>query len=334
MSDLVSFGEIMMRLSTPARLRFADAPHLEISFGGAEANAAVQAVQLGASATFVTRLPENDHGHRCVEALRGRGIDVSHIQHGPGRMGLFFVESGEGQRPSRVAYDRQHSALTRIQPGMFDWPSIFAGAKWFHWSGITPALGDGCAAVCREACEAARKLGLAVSFDVNYRSALWSTADAAARLVPMLPGLDLCVCGEDEAVSILGADTLEDEDEARLPAIAASLVRRHGFRRVAMTTRIGQSASSVTWRAMLFDQGHAYFSRTHEIGIVDRIGSGDAFTGALIYSLLRGDEPGYAVEFASAAGAWKHTVPGDWNRASTAELEALSRGEGGGRIRR
>ncbi len=324
----------MMRLSTPARLRFADAPHLEISFGGAEANVAVQAVQLGASAAYVTRLPDNDHGSRCIEALRGRGVDTSRILRGPGRMGLFFVESGEGQRPSRVAYDREHSSFATVKPGTFDWDAIFADAKWFHWSGISPALGEGCAAVCREACEAARRRGLAVSFDVNYRSALWSIPKAAERLVPLLGDLDLCVCGEDEAVNILGADNLEDEDEARLPAIAASLARRHGFRRVAMTSRMGASASEVTWRAMLFDQGQAYFSRIHEIGIVDRIGSGDAFTGALIFSLLRGDEPGHAVEFASAAGAWKHTVPGDWNRASTAELEALSRGEGGGKIRR
>ncbi len=324
----------MMRLSTPERLRFADAPHLGISFGGAEANVAVQVAQLGATAAYVTRLPESDLGSRCVEALRGRGVEVSFIQRGAGRMGLYFVESGEGQRPSRVAYDREHAAIVAAQPGMFDWEAIFTGAQWFHWSGITPVLSEGCAAVCREACEAARRLGLAISFDVNYRAALWSTTQAAEVLGPMAAGMDLCVCGEDEAVHILGAETMEDEDEARLPAIAASLVRRHGFRRVAMTSRVGESASSTTWRAMLFDKGQAYFSRTHEIGIVDRVGSGDAFTGALIYSLLRGDEPSHSVEFASAAGAWKHTIPGDWNRASTRELEALSRGEGGGKIRR
>ncbi len=324
----------MMRLSTPYRLRFADAPHLEITFGGAEANVAVQLAQFGSRATFVSRLPENDLGERCVEALRGRAVDVSRIQRGPGRMGLYFVESGEGQRASRVEYDRQHAAITHAQPGMFDWDTILEGAKWFHWSGITPALSEGCAAVCREACAAARRKGLVVSFDVNYRAALWSVAEAAATLIPLMREVDLCVCGETEAIGILGAETMEDEDEARLPAIADSLTRRHGFKRVAMTSRQGDSASRTVWRAMLFDKGQAYFSRMHTIDVVDRVGTGDAFTGALISSLLRGEEPGQAVEFAAAAGAWKHTIPGDWNRATFGEIEALSRGEGGARIRR
>jgi 2-dehydro-3-deoxygluconokinase len=334
MSDVVCFGEIMMRLSTPQKHRFADAPHMEITFGGAEANFAVQVTQLGGTATFVTRLPDNDLGDRCVEALRGRGVDASRIVKGPGRMGLYFVEPGEGQRATRVVYDREYSSVTAIEPGMFDWDAILEGSRWFHWSGITPSLSKGCAAVCREASEAARRKGLAVGFDVNYRAGLWSHAAASQTLVPLVRGVDLCVCGEDEAVKIFGAETLEDEDEARLPAVAASLAKLHGFRRVAMTCRYGDRASRTTWRAMLFDEGRVYFSRTHEIDIVDRVGSGDAFSGALVYSLLRGDEPAHAIELAAAAGAWKHTIPGDWNRGNVRELEALSRGEGGGRIRR
>jgi 2-dehydro-3-deoxygluconokinase len=334
MADVVCFGEIMLRLTTPLRQRFGDAAYLDIAFGGAEANAAVQMAQLGASAAFVTRLPENDLGSRCVETLLSRGVDVSRIQRGPGRMGLYFVEPGAGLRSSKVTYDRAHSTVSMSQPGMFDWDAIFAGAKWFHWSGITPALSEGCAAVCREACEAAKARGLSVSFDVNFRAALWSDTEAAATFAPLMQYVDLCVCGEDEAVRILGAETLEDEDEARLPAIAASLARLHGFRRVAMTSRHGASADRTVWRAMLMEEGRAYFSRIHEIDIADRVGSGDAFTGALIFSLLRKDEPGHAVEFASAAGAWKHEIPGDWNRATVEELEELAKGEGGGRIRR
>lgn len=325
----------MLRLTTPNYQRFADAPFLDLTWGGAEANAAVQLAQLGCSTAFVSRLPANDLADRCVGALRSRGIDTSFLQRGGERLGVYFVEPGASGRPTKVIYDRQHAAIRDAQPGMFAWDKIFEGAKWFHFSGITPALGPGPATVCAEACRAARAKGLTISFDVNFRARLWSQEEAAETLEPLMKFVDVCVSGEDEAVNILGAETMDEEETARLPAIAASLARRHGFKTVAMTSRSSASASDTAFRGMLYTgTGGPHFSRQHQIAIVDRIGTGDAFTGGLIFALLRGDAPEQAIEFATAAGAWKHTIPGDWNRVTIGELESLAAGAGGGRVQR
>lgn len=335
MADVICFGEVMLRLTVPHFHRFADAPYLDLAWGGAEANTAVQLAQLGCPTAFVSRLPENDLGERCVGALRSRGIDTSFLMRGGDRVGVYFVEPGASGRPTKVIYDRQHAAIRDAQPGMFDWVTIFAGAKWFHFSGITPALGKGCAAVCAEACAAARANGMTVSFDVNYRSRLWDHAAARATLLPLMEYVDVCVSGEDEAVNVLGAETMDEEETARVPAIADSLAKLHGFKTVAMTCRSSASASDTTFRGMLYTgAGGPHFSRQHDIAIVDRIGTGDAFTGGLIFALLRGDDPDDAIEFATAAGAWKHTIPGDWNRVTLAELESLAAGAGGGRVQR
>lgn len=334
MPDVICFGEVMLRLSTPHFQRFADAPYLDLGWGGAEANSAVQLAQLGVSTALVSRLPQNDLADRCVGALRSRGIDTSFLQRGGERIGVYFVEPGASGRPTKVVYDRQHASIRDVQPGMFDWKSIFSGAKWFHFSGITPALGDGCAAICAEACQAARAQGLTISFDVNYRARLWDHARAAAVLLPLMQYVDVCVSGEDEAVNILGAESMEEEETARVPAIAASLAKRHGFKTVAMTCRSSASASDTTFRGMLYTGAGPHFSRQHQISIVDRIGTGDAFTGGLIFALLRGSSADDAIEFATAAGAWKHTIPGDWNRVTLEELETLASGMGGGRVQR
>jgi 2-dehydro-3-deoxygluconokinase len=335
MADVICFGEVMLRLTTPNFHRFADAPFLDLTWGGAEANTAVQLAQLGCPTAFVSRLPESDLGDRCVGALRSRGIDTSFVLRGGDRLGVYFVEPGASGRPTKVIYDRQHAAIRDAQPGMFNWEKIFTGAKWFHFSGITAALGEGCAAVCAEACAAAHDQGLTVSFDVNYRSRLWDHARARATLLPLMQHVDVCITGEDEAVKILGAETMDEEETAKVPAIAASLAKKHGFKTVGMTCRSSESASDTTFRGMLHTGGGGpHFSRRHEIAIVDRIGTGDAFTGGLIFALLRGDAPEEAIEFATAAGAWKHTIPGDWNRVTLAELEALAEGAGGGRVQR
>jgi 2-dehydro-3-deoxygluconokinase len=334
MADVICFGEVMLRLTVPNFHRFADAPFLELGFGGAEANTAVQLAQLGRSTAFVSRLPENDLADRCLGALKSRGIDTSAVQRGGERLGVYFVEPGASGRPTKVTYDRQHAPVRDCRPGMFDWSAIFDGAKWFHFSGISPALGDGCAAVCEEACKAARARGLMISFDVNFRARLWDEAHAAEVLLPMMQYVDVCVTGEDEAVNILGAESMEEEETARVPAIAASLAKRHGFKKVAMTCRSSASASDTAFRGMLYTGAGPHFSRRHQIAIVDRIGTGDAFTGGLIFALLRGDSDDDAIEFATAAGAWKHTIPGDWNRVTLAELEALASGIGGGRVQR
>lgn len=334
MAEVVCFGEVMLRLTTPQFSCLADASSLDVTFGGAEANVAVQLAQFGRCADFVSRLPENGLGDRCVEELRGRGVGTASILRGGPRMGVYFLEQGAGQRPGRVTYDRQHTAISEMRPGMVDWEKRLAGARWFHWSGITPGLGGGCAAVCREACEAAKRLGLIVSFDVNFRSKLWSREAAAAALQPLIRFVDVCIAGEIDAADILGAGAQTGDEEERLTESARALVERYGLKTVAMTCRTGDSASHTTFRGMIHTGRRSFFSRQHEITVVDRVGTGDAFTGGLIFSMLRADEPARVIEFAAATGAWKHTIPGDWNRCTVAEIEGLAAGTGGARIGR
>ena len=328
MSTVVTFGELMFRLTTPGHQRFAQAAHFEITPGGAEANVAVLIARLGGSAEFVSRVPAHDIGQRAIDELRRHGVGTAHIARGGERIGLYFLEQGASQRPGNVIYDRARSAITEVQPGDFDWTRIFAGAGWFHWSGITPALSRSAARVSEEACGAAGKRGLTVSFDINFRAKLWSTKAAGRALRPLMQYVDLCVAGADEARSILGAKGGTDE------AVAADLAERFGFKTVAMTSRQSGSASATNCGAMLFTGGRAFHSPRHEIAIVDRVGSGDAFTGALIFSLMRGDAPQSAVNFAAAANALKHTIPGDFTLVSLAEVEALAAGGHGGRVRR
>ncbi len=334
MAEVVCFGEVMLRLTTPQFSSFVDAPYLDLTYGGAEANVAVQLAQLGRSADFVSRLPEDCLGDRCVEELRRRGVGTASVLRGGSRMGLYFLEPGVGQRPGRVTYDRQHSAISEMRPGMISWEKVLAGAQWFHWSGITPGLGEGCAALCREACEVAKWQGITVSFDVNYRSKLWSREAAAATLQPLMRFVDVCIAGESDAVEILGVETKTGAEEERLPALARALVEKYHFKTVAMTCRTGDSASRTTFRGMIQTNGESHFSRRHEITIVDRVGAGDGFTGGLIFSLLCGEKPAPTIEFATATGAWKHAIPGDWNRCTVAEIEALAGGTGGARIGR
>ena len=363
MSEIVCFGEVMLRLTTPGFTTLADATSLDITFGGAEANVAVQLAQFGRSAAFVSRLPEGGLGDRCIAELRGRGVDTSAVLRGGSRMGVYFLEPGVGQRPGKVTYDRGHTAISEMQPGMVDWDAVLGGAKWFHWSGITPALGTGCAALCEEACTAAKRRGITVSFDVNYRAKLWSREAAAAALRPLMRQVDVCIAGESDAVDILGVPPQRGDEEQRLPATARALAEQHGFKTVAMSCRAGDSATHTTFggmiysvkagagadessashlaRGMIHDVGASapaavgsVFSRRHEITVVDRVGAGDSFTGGLIHAVLRGDAPARAIEFAAATAAWKHTIPGDWNRGTVAEIEALAGGSGGGRIGR
>ena len=329
MPDVVTFGELLLRLTPPGRQRFAQAAHFEIHFGGAEANVAVLIAQLGGSAEFVTRLPANDLAQRAVGELRGLGVGTAHLARGGERMGVYFLEQGASQRPGKVIYDRAHSALAEAQSGEFDWEKIFAGALWFHFSGITPALSAAAAALTAEACTAAHRLGLTVSFDLNYRAKLWTREEAGAALAPLMEQVDLCITSAEEARTVFGLDCQDDPAEA-----AVKLGERFGFKAVALTQRTGALACATGWGAMLFADGAAHFSRRHEIAVIDRVGAGDSFTGALIFSLLRGDAPGHAIEFAVAASALKHTIPGDYARLTLAEVEALAAGAGGGRVQR
>lgn len=330
---LVCFGEIVARLATKDFLPLSDAKEFELHFAGAEANVAVQFAEFGGTAAFVSRLPGNRLADSCLERMRGRGIDTAGILRGGERMGLYFLEPGFGARSSVITYDRSHSAVSELRPGMLDWDAAFAGATWFHWSGITPPLGKDCGAVCLEAIKAARRLGLKVSCDVNYRGALWSMEEASLVMPDLVRGTDLCFCGATEARRILGAGGGDEGDDA-FGELAASLSANLGIGELAMLVRSGETAHGGSLKGMFFDGRRSVFSRTHELSVVDRIGSGDSFAGAVIFAKMSGMGPEEVVEFGTAAAVWKHTIPGDWNRGSVEEIKALAAGAGGGRVRR
>jgi len=303
---VVTFGEIMMRLATPGHLRFSQAPHLELIYGGGEANVAVSLANYGLPTQFVTRLPKNDLAQSAINELRGLGVGTGYIVRGGERMGIYFIENGASQRASKVIYDRAHSAISEIKPGEVDWNQVFQGAKWFHWTGITPALGDSAAATVKEACQAAKKHGLTISTDLNYRKKLWS---------------------REKAGQVMGS-LMEYEDVAR------QLTERFNFKQVAITLRESFSASHNGWSAMLYTGGKSHFSRRYDIAIVDRVGGGDSFGGGLIYALMRGDSPDKAINFAVAASCLKHSISGDYNRVSLEEVETLAKGDASGRVQR
>ena len=328
MSHVVTFGEIMLRLTTPGHERFAQASHFEITFGGAEANVAVVIAQLGGSAEFVTRLPTNEIAQRALDQLRSLGVGVRYVKRGGDRLGVYYLEQGASQRAGKVVYDRAHSAIAEMAAEDFDWLAVFAGAGWFHWTGITPALSPAVARVTGAACEAARRAGLTVSFDMNYRSKLWNCTEAGATLRPLMKYVDVCICGAEEARNVFGLDADSDRTLAR------TLGDEFGFKTVAMTRREKSTASQTNWSASLYADGNEYASARREITIVDRVGAGDSFTGALIFSLMRGDGGQTAIDFAVAASTLKHSIPGDYALLSLAEVEALARGAQGGRVQR
>jgi 2-dehydro-3-deoxygluconokinase len=335
---VVTFGEIMMRLATPGYLRFSQAPHLELTYGGGEANVAVSLANYGLETQFVTRLPNNDMAQRAINELRGLGVGTRFIVRGGERIGIYFLESGASQRASKVTYDRAHSAIAGIKPSEVDWDQVFQGAKWFHWTGITPALSDSAAAVTREACQAAKRHGLTVSTDLNYRKKLWSREKAGEVMGGLMEFVDLCIANEEDAESVFkikGAEVTSGQIEhAQYEDVARQLTERFGFKQVAITLRESFSASHNGWSAMLSTGGRSHFSRRYDISIVDRVGGGDSFAGGLIYALLRGDEPDKAINFAVAASCLKHSVSGDYNRVTLEEVEALAKGDGSGRVQR
>ncbi len=338
MSDVITFGEIMMRLATPGFLRWNQAPHLELTYGGGEANVAVSCVNYGLTADFVTRLPKNDMAQRAINELRGLGVGTSHIVRGGERIGIYFLESGASQRASKVTYDRAHSAIAEIKPGEVNWDEVFKGARWFHWTGITPALSDTAAEVVEEACEAAKKAGVTISADLNYRKKLWSKEKAQRVMSDLAELIDVCIANEEDAESVFGikgAEVTSGKIEHRqYEEVAGKLVDKFKFKKVAITLRESHSASRNGWSAMLYENGKSCFSRKYDITIVDRVGGGDSFAGGLIYALLRGDDNDKAINFAVAASCLKHTIPGDYNRVTLEEVEALAKGDASGRVQR
>jgi 2-dehydro-3-deoxygluconokinase len=340
MKTIVTFGEVMLRLATPGHLRFGQAPVLEKTYGGGEANVAVSLAQFGLPARFVTRLPKNELGQDAINGLRGLGVDTTRILRGGQRIGIYFLESGASQRASNVLYDRAGSAISEIKAGDVPWADVFADAGWFHFTGITPALSDSAAEAALEAAVAARKMGVTVSCDLNFRKKLWSSEKAGRVMSEIAPNVDYCIANEEDAEKVFGikAEGAHVEagavDKDRYVEVAQKLTERFGFKGVAITLRESFSASRNGWSALLFANGTPHFSRRYDIQIVDRVGGGDSFAAGLIYSLVSGRDPQDAVEFAVAASCLKHSISGDYNLVTLKEVETLVAGDASGRVQR
>lgn len=341
---VVTFGEIMMRLAPPGFLRFSQAHSFDVVYGGGEANVAVALANLSEPAEFITRLPKNELGDACIAFLRQYGVKTDHIARGGERLGIYFLESGAAQRGSKVVYDRANSSLATIQPGMIDWKAVFDGADWFHWTGITPAVSEGAARVCREAIDCARERGITVSCDMNYRAKLWKWGKSAGEVMADLVSLsDLTIGNEEDADKVFGirapeADVTAGKVEAdKYRFVCEGLAARFpNLKSVAITLRGSLSASHNTWSAVLWHQGQFYAGPRYDIlPIVDRVGGGDAFAGGLIYGLRKyTDDPQKTLRFAVAASCLKHSIVGDLNAVSLAEVEQLMAGDASGRVSR
>lgn len=329
-----------MRLATKRYERFVQAREFEVAYTGAEANAAVSVAYFGMGASVVSVVPDTEIGDACVNFIRQFGVDTEFILRRGSRLGTFYLEAGASQRPSKVIYDRAGSAITELSPGILDWDKVFSGKQWFHWSGTAPALSDSMAAVTHEACVAARKHGLMVSCDLNYRRKLWSPEKARAVMTGLMPHVDVLIGNEEDSAIVLGiAPENGDVDQGVLDAgsytsVARQLHERFGFKYVATTLRESLSASENIWSCLLSDGEQCYLSRKYRIWVVDRVGGGDSFSGGLIYSVLSGMSGQDAVEFAAAASCLKHSIHGDFNHVSKDEVMALIRGGGSGRIQR
>lgn len=342
MPKVVTFGEIMLRLSPPGFERLLQSPVLQATFGGGEANVSVSLAQFGFESWYVTRVPAHGVGDAVIRALRAEGVRTDAILRGGDRLGVYFTEMGASQRPSTVIYDRANSSIATLETGQIDWPGVFTGASWFHVTGITPALGERGAANTREAMSAARAARLRVSVDLNFRKKLWTEKQAQAVMRPLVKGIDVLIANEEDLQSCLGvrvpdADVtggslnLDGYREA-----AQAVAAEFGIRMVAITLRESRSASDNGWSAVLWDQASGVFhhSQHFEVRLVDRIGGGDSFAAGLIYGLLAERPLDAALRFAVAASALKQTIPGDFNRVSVEEIDRLAGGDASGRVQR
>ena len=330
----------MMRLAPTGYLRMSQTKQLEMTFGGGEANVAVSLANYGKEARFVTGLPDNDIGAACKGELRRWGVDISKIITKPGRMGIYFCEKGASQRPSKVIYDRADSVVSKLSVTDFDWDNILEGAEWFHFTGITPALSDSMAEATLAACQTAKKKGLPISCDLNYRKKLWSREKAGKVMGELMPYVDLLIANEEDAADVFGIHAAASnitKGEINLDgyrSVAEQLIARFGVKKVAITLRESVSASCNHWSALLYDGKELYVSKKYTMQIVDRVGGGDSFGGGLIYGLTEGYDCQKALEFAVAASCLKHSIEGDFNAVSVAEVTALAGGDGSGRVQR
>ena len=333
-------GEIMLRLSSPGNSRFIQSDSFDVNYGGGEANVAVSLQNYGDEAYFVSKVPEHEIGQAAINSLRRFGVNTDYVVRGGKRLGVYYLETGISLRPSKVIYDRANSSISEAQPSDFDFDTIFKGVRCFHWSGITPALSDNAAECVRQACIAAKKAGAVISCDLNYRKKLWTPEKAQSVMRPLMQYVDVCIGNEEDAEKCLGYRPDADVNKGKVDAsgyrgIFREMVKEFGFKYVIGTLRESFTASNNGWRAMIYNGDSFYVSHRYEIiPIVDRVGGGDAFSAGVIHCLANGMSQEKALEFAVAASALKHTIPGDFNVVSPSEVENLMNGNGNGRVER
>lgn len=340
MKRIITFGEIMLRLAPEGYFRFVQADKFGATYGGGEANVAVSLSNFGCDAAFVSKLPDHEIGQSAVNSLRRFGVDTSLIVRGGNRVGIYYLEKGASQRPSKVIYDRANSSISEAERLDFDWDKIFSGADWFHFTGITPALGDNVAQICLDACKAAKKKGITVSCDLNYRKKLWSKDKAQNVMTDLCQYVDVCIANEEDASDVFNiraentdiTNGIVSHDAYR--DVARRLTDKFNFSAVAITLRSSKSASDNAWAAMLYRDGEYCFSRSYDVHIVDRVGGGDSFGAGLIYSMLNGFDNKKTIEFSVAASCLKHSIEGDFNMISVEEALKLATGDGSGRVQR
>ena len=337
---VVTFGELMLRLAPEGYYRFIQVDKYGATFGGGEANVAVSLANYGVDVAFVSKIVKNPIGDAAVNSLRRYGVDTSLITRGGDRMGIYYLEKGASQRPSKVIYDRAHSSIAEATLEDFDWNKIFDGVDFFHFTGITPALGKNVAEITLKACQEAKKRNITISCDLNYRKKLWSKEEANKTMGELAKYIDVVIANEEDAADVFNihsskSDVTKGElNKEGYIEVAQKLVEKFGFKKVAITLRESISANDNRWSAMLYVDNKAYFSKTYNMHIVDRVGGGDSFGGGLIYSLLMGFDPQKTIEFAVGASCLKHSIEGDYNLVSVDEVMTLIGGDGSGRVQR
>lgn len=340
MSKIITFGEIMLRLAPNGYYRFFQDDQLQATFGGGEANVAVSLANFGEDVSYVTKLPENPIGDACIRNLRSFNVNTENIIRGGERIGIYFLEKGASQRGSVCIYDRAQSSISEANIEDFDWDKIFEGAEWFHFTGITPALGSNLVDICIEACKKAKEKDITISCDLNYRSKLWTKEQANEAMSKLCPYVDVLIANEEDAANVFGIKAKNTDvssgsiDKEAYEFVAKELINRFNFRYAAITLRTSYSASDNGWRGMLFDGENNYYSKEYNLRIIDRVGGGDSFGAGLIYALLNKKTLQETIEFAVAASALKHSIEGDFNRVSVAEVKKLAGGDGSGRVQR
>lgn len=337
---VTTFGEIMLRLAPVGNLRFQQAQELRSTFGGGEANVAVSLANYGIEADFVSKLPDNEIGDWAISDLKSMGVNTKNIKRGGDRVGVYYLEKGASQRPSNVVYDRKYSSISQAKESDFNWDKILDNTNWFHFTGITPALGKGVLRILMDALKVAKRKGIKVSCDLNYRTKLWSRQEAKEVMTHIMPFVDVLIANEEDAENVFdikakGTSVLGGKlDKKGYLDVAKQLQEKFNLEYVAITLRESESADNNKWGAMLYHNNIAYYSKSYNLHIVDRVGGGDSFGAGLIYSLLNQFRPQESVEFATAASCLKHTIEGDYNRVTVEEVLSLMNGNETGRVNR